>query len=514
MSAPTNQTDGLLTSTHPQHASLIDNKYAFLTSESSKDPLLVTENLKFLIDNRIELQQEYDNLERVYKRSGLSPAMADWFIHVCAMLETCHSKNKSKARDYRKQRLVIQGVTSKVKDLDLESKQIKEQVSLDNARKTLGGANMWRLSTRFAMITAGATAAIVSQYSRLVHWIEIVGRQPMDSSILLTPVSAYNILSVGLFSMRALVNVIDIVQSMWNASEDEKKLYSFTERLFIELDKHEYQFGNDLTWIIVNFFTNFPQFLRQFAPFANHIVGAFLVFDVLLMLRTFYKDNKQVLNNQKSNLDLLSRLGDMEGIDENILTDIRKQLVDSNYQQEKLQWQYACFFAAGILLLVGFSAAIIFSPPMFVPLCFLACNIGIAMYMSGEKAGLMMEKRMIYQQEPGKKAKKEADDASQAFLISMLENTFVPLAIITVFMINPFYAIGLTALYLFVKSGLASQVTSKITEEIKEIPKQLNKASASVSKFFSNGYERLESDDKYDDDVIEMTLSPFHRKMD
>lgn len=527
---------------------LMKEKLKFLKSTPSSNSLGFTKNIDFLIHNRIAIQHEYDNLKRVYDRKDLSPKMVNWFIAVCEMQEALHYKNKNKARGYKKQILTIQEkevdkeknvinqrinhietqddiddidsrkkqIIDKIKAVDVESDKLQEKISLDNARTQLGAANMWRLQSRFAIVTTGVIASIFLKYNQFVRSIEMLTQQPIDISILQSPVSAYNVLSVGLFGLRTIVNVTNIVQDMINASDDEKKLISFWERLFIQLDQHEYQFANDLTWMVVNFFTNFPQFLGKFAPFANQIVGVFLIFDVLLTLRTFYKDNKRNLEHQEGNKKLLFSLNqELATIEiqianfilireknghefdalllrkkdiELVITDVCNQGGDSYYLQENMKWKYSCGLAAGFLLLVGFSAAIILSPPMFMPLCFLACNIGIAMYMSGEQAGKMMEKRMIHQIEPSEKTKKEANDELISFGISMIEHTFVPLVIMTVFTMSWPLAIVLTAAYIAAKTGLVSEAKAKIGDELGKIPNP---------GFFlrDNGYEALENEE-------------------
>lgn len=550
-------------------SALMDKKLEFLVSETPFNPSDVTKDIGFLINNRIALQQEYDNLKQVYDSNDLSPKMADWFVHVCAMQEALHYKHTSEARKYKKQALVIhkkelekeyqryqlrpisqnsvqfedstesfefaiRQLEEEITALDLQEKQPREKISLEHARKQLSTANMLRLETRFAMITAGITATILLQYNRFVSWIQMLSQQPMDVSILEWPVSTYNVLSVGIFGLRTIANVTDIVQTALNANEEEQKLFSFWERLAIAADKHEGNLWNDSVWIVINFFTNFPQFLRQLAPFANQIVAAFLIFDVLVLLRMYYKENKRVLEHQKSNRELLTdlnkQLEELETCKKNennplkiqelsikietiksSIVDIENQNKKSNYKLEKTQWMYACYFAAGLFLLAGFSAAIILSPPMFMPLCFFACNIGIALYMSGEIAGEVMEKRMINRLESQltseKNTKKEADDALKSFGISMLEHTFVPLAIMTVFTMSWPLAIVLTAVYIAAKTGLLTEAKTKIGNELSKIP---------VPGFFlrTNGYGKLgDRDDELesrDDDEDKIVFNPLH----
>ena len=522
---------------------LIEYKYEFLISTNPLEEFTAKD---FLIDNRHALQHEYDDLKRVHDKGLLtSPRMEQWFIKVCSMLETYHSKNETKAREYKKQSLVInlsiklkdlrqekkicekqlslrqsiqndkglepsdnnQGtdedetetpknilalfdqedafITKQIEDLKKEkSENWKEKISLDNARKTVSTLHMERLHTRFAIITA----SVALQYARLVGWLEFISQQPVDTSILDAPIGAYNILSVGLFAVRMLINFMD---SLITAAKEEQSQW---KRFCAEMDKHESQFWNDGVWSVVNFFTNFPRYLPIIAPVANQVVGAFLVFDIGLLGYLLFKERSRYSKQRTDNELLLKKLErENLGVYNEVKADIDHQLQHLGYRYEKLKWTYCFYVAAGLLLLTGFAAAILLSPPAFVPLCFLACNVAIAMYLSGGLAGDAMEARMICNNEQdNEKAAENFDEALSKLGLAMLEYTFVPLIIMTVFTISWPAAVVLTVAYIAVKCG-AIKEAEKAIDNVKSLPVFFNPKSIEGNK-----------EDK------EVVLSPIH----
>ena len=464
---------------------LVGYKYKFLTSQYQ---LLFNtpQGVSFLIHNRISLQHEFNDLLRIYNKRELDPKTEQWFFEVCLMLEKYHEKNEIMSRPYKIQALTIkkeqlkrqqhQGkleivhqkkslsiLSQEIKELDAKSKNCSNNLTLAAAREQVGFGNMWRLNSRFAMITVGASL----QNNYLMQLLAFLGQQQVDTTILVAPINTYNALSVGFFGLRFLINVIDIVQNLVNASTEEKQL-SLLYRLYVELDKHEYQLGNDIVWGVINFFTNFPRYLHISAPVTNYVMGAFLVFDMVWMGRLLYKESARFAVQREDNAWLVQKLMNESdpSIYKGVITDIDSQTKELGYRQENLTWNLLFYVGAGLLLLSGFSAAILLSPPAFVPLCFLVCNIGIAMYFSGELAGAVMEKRKILNDTiKDKKTEKEIkgaqgifDTALQNLGASMLEFTFVPLIILGVFTVSWPAAVALTALYLADKIGNVKSV--------------------------------------------------------
>lgn len=496
---------------------LIEYKYKFLISKSPDEFTKGYTQKDFLIDNRHALQHEYDDLKRVYDKGMLSsPKMEGWFVEVCDMLESYHSKNETKAREYKKQALVIKrkqlGKEKKslplpsdtketnvlelvtqaenliklsvketltaedIKRLEKKSENWNEKVSFEKANKIVSTLHMERLHTRFAIITA----SVALQYARLVGWLEFISQKPVDTSLLEAPIGAYNILSVGLFVVRMLINLMDVL--ITTAKEEQSQW----KRFCAEMEQHEGQFWNDGIWSVVNFFTNFPKYLPIIAPVANQVVGAFLVFDMGLLGYLLFKERTRYSKQRTDNESLLMKLKEKHpDIHDEVNDDIYHQLQQLGYRYENLKWTFCFYIAAGLLLLTGFAAAILLSPPAFVPLCFLACNVAIAMYLSGGLAGDAMEARMICTNEQdNKKAAENFDEALSKLGWAMLEYTFVPVIIMTVFTISWPAAVVLTVAYLAVKCGAVKEAEKEIknaTDKIK-LPKFFNSQSVDETK--------------------------------
>ena len=412
---------------------LIEYKTNFLQSGKPE-----AHDISFLIHNRISLQHEYKDLKTLCdKRSkeggSLDPRTLRWFAEVRVMMEQYNYKAPSATK----------------------------RITLENARKRTSDLNMWRLNSRFAIITDGATL----QFSRVAQLLELISQQGVDTTVLDAPIGAYNALSIGIFGLRFLINLIDIVQNLVRASEEEKKL-PFWYRLYVELDKHEYQLVNDIVWGIINFFTNFPRFLHLTPPVANYVMGAFLVFDMLWMGRLLYKERTRFAKQRADYDSLILTLEENKEANAGVIADIKSQSRELDYREANLTWSLAFCVGAGLLLLGGFSAAILLSPPAFVPLCFLVCNIGIAMYFAGEQFGSYMEKRMIHQDEKSLASEASATEALHKLGRDMLEYTFVPLIVMAVFTVSWPAALALTLVYFAFK---VSQ-NETVRDNLKKLP--------------------------------------------
>ena len=202
------------------------------------------------------------------------------------------------------------------------------------------------------------------------------------------------------------------------------------------------------------------------------------MFDIGLLGYLLYKERSRYSKQRTDNELLLEKL-ERENLSvyNEVKADIDHQLQHLGYRYEKLKWMFCFYIAAGLLLLTGFAAAILLSPPAFVPLCFLACNVAIAMYLSGELAGNVMEARMIFNKEKdNQNAAKNFDEALSELGWAMLLDTFAPVIIMTVFTISWPAAVVLTVAFIAVKCGAVKEAEKEIknaTDKIK-LPKFFN----------------------------------------
>ena len=442
---------------------LFKYKTRFLQSGSPE-----TQDISFLIQNRIALQHEYNDLKRLIERNDkrpLAPKTLAWFRDVSTMMRQYNYKAPDE----------------------------KKLITLDNARKRTTDLNMWRLNSRFAIITAGAAL----QFSRFTQLLELISQQEVNPAVLDAPIGIYSVLSIGIFGLRFLINLIDIIQNLVRASEEEKDKLPFLYRLYVELDKHEYQLGNDLVWGLINFFTNFPRFLHLTPPVANYVMGSFLVFDMLWMGRSLYKERARFALQRADYVRLISELKMNETENELIIKDVERQSRELDYREANLTWTLAFYVGAGLLLLGGFSAAILLSPPAFVPLCFLICNIGIAMYFTGEHFGSWIEKRMIHQDEKSLVSKANATAELYKLGREMLEYTFVPLIIMAVFTVSWPAALALTLTYIALKIS----PNETVRDSLKTLP-----TLVSLPTLFADKVSKHEKQSTNDDAEIELLI--------
>jgi 1,4-dihydroxy-2-naphthoate octaprenyltransferase len=113
--------------------------------------------------------------------------------------------------------------------------------------------------------------------------------------------------------------------------------------------------------------------------------------------------------------------------------------------------------AAAITLTVGFTFSMLFTPPLMVAVCYLACTVAIAMYMSSGAYATYREKslRLDQSKADGESiksvtiAEKETHRAFNDFIFSLvIENTVMPMLFISTLLVCPAVCLALAALYL------------------------------------------------------------------
>ena len=246
---------------------------------------------------------------------------------------------------------------------------------LSKQRDLAGDANMQRLSTRFTLITL-KLSLLSARELHLLDSVEWMMGRPFNLTILDSPLGVYNALSVGLSGLRLLVNIADIIQL---TLKDDKKR-SMSDRFYEGVKKHHYQMVNDAVWTVVNGLSNYAEYFHIPAPIPNLLMLGFTVFDVLwlnyalLLEKQAYDIKTQLLKNNPHELERLER------------------------SHEKTRFALFFYIIAACLMLVSFTAAFLLFPPALLPVCFLVCNIAIAMYLSGDKFGAWNEAHLILKQ--------------------------------------------------------------------------------------------------------------------
>ncbi|KTD76484.1 hypothetical protein [Legionella waltersii] len=231
------------------------------------------------------------------------------------------------------------------------------------------------------------------------------------------------------------------------------------ERFKHELYKRHCNFANDLVWATVNFLTNFNTLVGISGPAAIAITSVFLCFDVAMAFYKCHLAKKEYLTKRSQyeqeiadymkpdNYNHLSEKQRLIHIDM-----LRKQLVELeiSYKIKESTSYYSA--AAAALLMIGFTAAMIFNPGLIAVAAFFVCTIAVGMYLSTgayskyAEMGLRLEQAEM----TGKNlalTRKEYETARNEFIFAMVKNTVVPMVLIATFAICWPAAVVLTALY-------------------------------------------------------------------
>lgn len=138
--------------------------------------------------------------------------------------------------------------------------------------------------------------------------------------------------------------------------------------------------------------------------------------------------------------------------DEHILV-LNRQLAELEVEW-KTKKSSLCFAASAAgLLMLGFSAALLFTPPGMVVASFFVCTLAAAIYFTGDSYANYKQKQlrldhMDFNPKERALALKEYQTARNDFIIKIIKNTFMPTLLIATFAICWPAAVALTVAYL------------------------------------------------------------------
>ncbi|MDI1352705.1 MAG: hypothetical protein PSV35_08095, partial [bacterium] len=227
-----------------------------------------------------------------------------------------------------------------------------------------------------------------------------------------------------------------------------------------ELYKRHCNFANDLVWATVNFLTNFNHITKIPGPVAGYLTSVFLVFDVGMALYKCHLEKQEYLIKKAQYSDEIAAYTNPEHFKRmsaeyklEHIDLLHKQLIELeiNWQTKEATFHFVA--AAAAMLMIGFTASMLLSPPILVVGAYLVCTLAVAMYLSAGSYSLYKEKSLYLEQAQltGTHlalAVKEYEIARNDFMFIMTKNTVMPLLLITTFAICWPAAVCLTALYI------------------------------------------------------------------
>lgn len=316
-------------------------------------------------------------------------------------------------------------------------------------RGWLGFVNLYRILFLFSRLSIKQGLIFLNQQKWLDNLSRLLNRN-IDVNALISminsPTSIFNALSVGIFEIRLLIIFCEALKHVVWADTEKEASRTKTERLYHELFVRIVDFYNDIAWATVNTLCNYGYLA---GPVADWLTAAFLVLDaVALFVRLGLAYNDYTFKTKQY---------DHERALVNLFTDIEKRdkhlsVLNGKEEQLKIDWQAQqaelLFSAAGALLLAsGFSATLLLAGPAAAVVGFVSCTVAVAMYISSGKYGEYTRASLT---------KTDVDEAYSAFAWSMAKSSIMPFVMVTAFAVYWPAALVLAASYIAYESSGAS----------------------------------------------------------
>ncbi|MCP0914840.1 MULTISPECIES: hypothetical protein [Legionella] len=451
----------------------LENKRAFFTNPPRDLPaakeMAAVASYDFLATHRLLLEQEWSNLLESLKKNSKN-RQTYWFYcyYCCAMLESYYQAYGKQAEVKKYQALCAQiqylsGENSPPHVVEEEFfKEFKKKIGSDlselistplhisKIRDWVAFSNITRLQITFSRITVAQTI----NFARSMEWFDkwdafFGGHTDVDGMLsrLNKANPVFNVLSVGLFVARFVINAAMMCKHVFIPAEAEKR--GLLARFQDELKKRHAVFLNDSVWAMVNLTSNFAGYFNISAPVANWLTAGFLFFDVaLLAYRRHLAEQDYLTKKEQYRLEI-----EENSDDEAYCIMVKEQAAQLEISWQAQQASFNFNIVAAILLMSGFSASLLLAIPAATPVCFLVCTLAISMYLSADLYGSYQEKVLKAQQvdlTAAQKNKMEAEvaEARDEFLWSMVKNTAMPLFIMSLLAISWQVALIFTAVYI------------------------------------------------------------------
>ncbi|MBA2657273.1 MAG: hypothetical protein H0U70_09895 [Tatlockia sp.] len=290
-------------------------------------------------------------------------------------------------------------------------------------------------------------------------------------STLEKPNSTLRVLSVAFFSVRFIINSAMLIKHVWFPSEEEKKL-NWKKRFANEIYKRHGDLLNDLVWGPVNLVTNYNHLFGIANPAVGYILVGFLFFDLCLIIwrrflakqeyltkhlqltkdRQFYETSSRVIPDYNQSKAELSKQLEQMNLDAEQCRILTQQINDLELNWQAKDETFWFSATAAILLMVGFSGAMVFSAPVLIFASYAICTFAVAMYLSTEEYNNYKTKQLISDQSITKdlnvvQAANDYSTAQNEFIWALFKNAVVPTLAITLYAVCWQAALVLTAAF-------------------------------------------------------------------
>ena len=466
------------------YRSLVDDKQDFFSTTIS--PKAVQDRAKgkdfrFLAQHHSLIEQELSQLFESLKRKD-SNSDAFWlYAYYCSLMLHAYYQGYDKPDQVEKMKRLSDDILFRCENgtfaekphnnqdflQGVQAKLTKELTSLasipfhvSQIHDCVGLTNVVRIQIVFSkfVIATSLTAA------REMHWLEqldkLFGRH-LDVSVMDNATGVFNGLSVGLFALRFILNAGLLLKHTVFPTEKESKL-TLAERFKNEFNQRHVLFLNDAVWGVVNGLSNYAPYFNIPAPAANWLMAGFLVFDVAVLLyarglaeQDYLGKKSQYMTEIKQHREALAGVVDSSEVKTLIerLNVLEEQLAthERNWQVTNAKFWFNT--SAAVMLMGGFSAALLLSIPAAVSASFFVGTIAISMYVTADNYAAYKEKSFLLQEveltgEDTTEAKLAKQSAQYDFQLAMAKNTLIPAMLMATLAVSMPAALLLTAAYL------------------------------------------------------------------
>lgn len=442
-------------------------------------------DFSFLANNRFLIEKEFDELFTSLQKKGQNRDEFWLYCYYCCLMlqhyYTAYDK-KSEAENYR---FLGEKISHRIEqqafpvDADEDEEtfltSFRQSVRRDlgnlastpkhvsKIRDWLGFTNIYRIHFTFCRLFVKQSLLFVKELQWLEQLQNLAGRN-IDEMVntINTTASVFNVLSVGLFAARLIINTAMLLKHTLVAPTAEEQKLAIKDRFYQELYKRHCTMLNDVAWGTVNLLTNYSAIFHLSAPVANWLTAGFLCFDVSLLLYRHYLAEKEYefkkaqYTQEKLHYHMLLE-GTELSLQERKKYEAQLSMLDDQLAQHDIKWKATSanlsFNVGGaMLLMAGFTASFLIATPAAAIACYFVCTLAVAMYLTADLYGKYKEKSLILQQYEREGintsvARLEMQSARNDFMIAMAKNIIMPLLIVTTFAVCWQAAVALVILY-------------------------------------------------------------------
>jgi hypothetical protein len=435
----------------------------------------------FLANNHLLIEQEFNQLfASLKKQSKNNQEFWLYCIYCCDLLRSYYTayNKQDKAEYYRSQLEKLKARSKSGGFLDNDVRSLKQKIAADlgvlastpvhiaKIRDWVAFANIYRLHFTFCRLTVRQSLLLASELKWLEKLDQMLGTH-MDVngmvSRLNAPAALFNLLSVGLFAARLIINAGLLLKHTFLPATEQECLLGVKKRFYQEVYARHCVMINDAVWGATNLLTNYRMLFNISAPFAAWLTAGLLVFDVSWLFygrrlaKAEYRVKEAQYRHEKNNYELLMQaasigMDDMKKYQKHCQM-LDKQLDELRLNEETANAKFLFNILAAVLLTTGFTTSLLLATPVAVIVSYFVIVVGVAMYFSAGTYGAYKEKSLILQQH---KLNSENTDIAQhdkhvtrnALIITMAKNIIIPMLIVTALAVCWEAALLITALYI------------------------------------------------------------------